>query len=194
MPGPPFWTQFRYRIEYWAFRAAGLIFGALPVETASAVSGSLWRHVAPFTSRHRRALGHLRDALPGKTSAEHEAIARDMWENLGRTFAESFHLQSLAASDRVSFENKDVLLRWAASEQGRVACAGHLGNWELAILGIMQVGAKPWSIYRALKNPIVDAEVLRMRSFLYTGGLLPKDRTSRGSSCAWCGTEARSAS
>ncbi|MCW6507270.1 hypothetical protein M8523_04470 [Hyphomicrobiales bacterium BP6-180914] len=146
----------------------------MKVETASRVSGSLWRHVAPMTHRHGRALGHLRDAFPEKTEAEREAIARAMWENLGRTFAESFHLKAIAASDRVRMENVELLQRWAARPGGKVACAGHLGNWELAILGIMQAGAQPWSIYRPMNNPLVDAEVLRMRSFLYTGGLEPK--------------------
>ena len=74
----------------------------------------------------------------------------------------------------MTFENEDVLAAWASEPGGKVACAGHLANWELAILGIMRQGAKPWSIYRAASNPLVDAEILRMRRFLYTGGLAPK--------------------
>ena len=138
------------------------------------MSGALWRHVAPLTHRHSRALSHLRDALPDLSESERERIIRSMWENLGRTFAESFHLDAIAASGRVTYENHDVLETWANRPGGRVACAGHLGNWELAILGIMRVGARPWSIYRPMNNPLVDAEVLRMRTFLYTGGLVPK--------------------
>ena len=168
------WTAFRYRIEYGLFRLAGLILKSLPVEAASAFSGMLWRQVAPHTHRHGRALAHLRAAMPDLDERETERIIRAMWENLGRTFAESFHLDAIVASGRVTFENHEVLESWAARPGGRVACAGHLGNWELAILGIMQAGAKPWSIYRPMNNPLVDAEVLRMRSFLYTGGLVPK--------------------
>jgi Kdo2-lipid IVA lauroyltransferase/acyltransferase len=156
------------------FRFAGFIFTALPLERASDVSGALWRHVAPLTHRHGRALSHLRDALPALSEAERERVIRSMWENLGRTFAESFHLHEIAASDRVVYENEAVLRAWAARPGGRVACAGHLGNWELAILGIMQAGAAPWSIYRPMNNPLVDAYVRRLRGFLYTGGLVPK--------------------
>jgi KDO2-lipid IV(A) lauroyltransferase len=169
------WTSFRFAIEYAAFRAAGLLFGSMKLEMASRVSGTLWRHLAPYSSRHGRALAHLARAFPEKTDAEREAIIRAMWENLGRTFGESFHLREIASSGRVTYENKEVLERWAAAPGGKVACAGHLGNWELAILGIMQQGAKPWSIYRPMKNPLVDAEIFRMRKFLYTGGLVPKN-------------------
>ena len=100
-----------------------------------------------------------------------------MWENLGRTFGESFHLAEIAASGRVAFENEAVLSAWATTSGGKVACAGHLANWELAILGIKEQGANPWSIYRAASNPLVDQVMRRMREFLYTGGLVPKGPT-----------------
>lgn len=171
------WTALRYRLEYVAFRSVGLIFGLLRVDTASSFSGWLWRSLAPYSHRHARAIANLAKAFPEKTAAEREVIARSMWENLGRTFGESFHLEELARGDRVRIENQDVLAAWAAHPGGKVACAGHLGNWELAILGLTRQGTKPWSIYRAAKNPLVDAEILRMRGFLYTGGLEPKSPT-----------------
>lgn len=171
------WPALRYRFEHTAFRAAGLLFRSMPVEAASAVSGALWRHVAPWAHRHKRALAHLAQAFPERTGEERERIARSMWENLGRTFGESFHLRDIAESDRITFENRDVLESWANRPGGKVACAGHLGNWELAILGIARQGARPWSIYRPLKNPLVDAEVLAMRQFLYEGGLVAKGPT-----------------
>lgn len=174
----PIWTALRYRFEYAAFHTIGLLFGALPIETASQVSGWLWRQLAPLSRRHARALANLARAFPEKERSEHERIARSMWDNLGRTFGESFHLAEIAASTRVIFENADVLEHWAEADGGKVACAGHLGNWELAILGIIQAGAKPWTIYRPAKNPLVDAEILELRRALYTqGGLLPKSPT-----------------
>ena len=169
-----FWTAIRYLVEYLVFRTVGALFGALPVETASSLSGWLWRHGAPLLRRHRRALAHLARAFPEKTEAERNTIASDMWENLGRTFGESFHLEEIASSGRVTFENEAVLTTWASASGGKIACAGHLANWELAILGIAQHGAKPWSIYRAASNPLVDDAILRMRRPFYPGGLVPK--------------------
>lgn len=174
----PIWTALRYRLEYAVFHTIGLLFGALPVETASQVSGWLWRHLAPLSRRHGRAMANLARAFPDKGTRERERIARAMWDNLGRTFGESFHLAEIAASGRVVFENAGVLKDWAAKDGGKVACAGHLGNWELAILGIVQAGARPWTIYRRAKNPLVDAEILELRQAVYTqGGLLPKSPT-----------------
>lgn len=169
------WLSLRYRLEYAGFRTAGWIFRRLGLERASALSGTLWRRLAPLSKRHGRALAHLAAAFPERTAAERERITLSMWENLGRNFAEAFFLEEIANSDRITYEGLDAFEAWAQLPNGRVACAGHLANWELAIRGIAWRGLEPWSIYQRIKNPLVDAEVLRMRSFLYTGGLLPKN-------------------
>ncbi|UDL95457.1 lauroyl acyltransferase [Lichenihabitans sp. PAMC28606] len=168
-------TSLKFGLEYAGFQLAALILGSLSVEAASNLSGSIWRKLAPRFRRHERALAHLASAFPELSSDEREAIAIAMWENLGRTFGEAFHLKEIAASGRVTIENQAIFEDWAAREGGKVACAGHLGNWELAILGISQRGLKPWSIYQRIKNPYVDRRVAGMRGFLYTGGLVQKN-------------------
>lgn len=168
------WLSVRYGLEHLAFRAAARLFRSLGLERASNVSGTLWRRFAPYSKRHHRALNHLALAFPEKTAAERQDICLGMWENLGRNFAEAFFLAEIAASDRITYEGLDAFEEWAKLPAGRVACAGHLANWELAILGIMRRGLKPWSIYQRIKNPLVDREVSAMRAFLYTGGLVAK--------------------
>ena len=103
-----FLKRARYAIEYAAFRFVAAVFGALPIETASSLSGFFWRLIAPRLTRHKRALDNLAAAFPEKTVAECEAIARAMWENLGRTFGEFFHIEELNAGDRVALERGPV--------------------------------------------------------------------------------------
>ncbi len=169
------WRSVRYRLEHLLFRAAGGLFRQLGLERASAVSGALWRRVAPFSKRHGRALGHLALAFPAMTDAERESVARGMWENLGRNFAEAFFLREIAASDRITFEDQEAFDVWRAWPGGKVACAAHLANWELTIAAATRSGLHPWSIYQKIKNPRVDQDVYDLRSFLYSGGLVPKD-------------------
>lgn len=169
------WRNARYRLERRLFRAAGALFRLMGLERASAVSGAIWRAVAPLTRRHGRALNHLALAMPEITPERRDAIVRAMWENLGRTFAEAFFLREIAASDRVTFENPDAFAAWRALPGGKVACAAHLANWELAIAPATRSGLAPWSIYKRLRNPLVDADVHALRAHLYTGGLVPKE-------------------
>ena len=167
-------TSLRYRLEDLAFVFAGLCFKALPLETASWLSGTLWRQLGPRlgSRRQTRALANLARAFPEKSAVEHKVLAAAMWENLGRTFAETFWLAEIAASDRLTVEAPHG---YETESTARVVCAAHQGNWEVAVLAVSSApNAQPAGIYQRIKNPLVDARVRRMRSFLYPGGLYAK--------------------
>ena len=164
----------RYRAEYAGFRLVSGFFGAFPLEFASALSGAGWRCIAPFTRRHQRAVSQLQRSFPERTAQECDRIARDMWEILGRTFAEFFHLDELFRSDRIVVENRDALLTETPPERGFVACAAHQGNWEIAVMGLPRRPVETAGLYQRIKNPYVDAYVRRMRETYYPGGLFEK--------------------
>jgi KDO2-lipid IV(A) lauroyltransferase len=164
----------RYRVEYGAFRLIGALLSALPVEVASNLSGAAWRTVAPRLSRHRRALAHLALAYPDRTLAERDDIARQMWENLGRTFAEFFHLEDLAAGDRARFLDPAGADELRKDYSRGVVCSPHIGNWELVVIAATRIGLKPAGVYQRIKNPFVDAYVTGIRQTLYPGGLYVK--------------------
>lgn len=166
-------ANWKAQAEYLGFRLVERLLSALPVETASGLMGALWRLVAPMLTRHRRALKHLALAYPDMPAAERERIARAMWEHLGRTFAEFFHLDAIAAQGRIAVESQEVFA--AMRNDGPfVVCAMHLGNWEL-LAGVSARGARPLAgVYQPLKNKKVDAEIKRLREPLYPLGLYPR--------------------
>ncbi|MBL8588681.1 MAG: lipid A biosynthesis acyltransferase [Methylobacteriaceae bacterium] len=166
--------KLRYAVEYGVFRLIAGLIRLLPVEAASAASGGVWRAFAPFLSRHRRAVMHLAAAFPDRSRAEIEAIARAMWANLGRTFAEAFHLDEYARGDRVTIDDEAALQALAARPGGAVFCSLHAGNWELAAVGGLRAGLNVAGVYQKIKNPYVDAFVTRQRAPLYPGGLYAK--------------------
>lgn len=163
---------FRHRLEYAGFRAAGALVRALPLETASNLSGFLWRVFAPFLKRHPRSVAHLRAAFPEKSVAECDQIARSMWETLGRIFAEGFRLHDIIAQGRIGIDPNaaDIIPK----DRRFVAAAAHQGNWELAAAALQQVGGRGAGIYQRIKNPLVEDYIRRIREPLYPGGLWPK--------------------
>jgi KDO2-lipid IV(A) lauroyltransferase len=163
----------RYRLEYAGFRLVEATTRALPLETASRASGLAWRLIAPRLYRQERVMRNLALAYPDMPDAQRKKLAADMWENLGRTFAESFRLETIAAEGRVTFESEEQMD--ALAEGGPcVVCGMHLGNWELVAYASKRIGAPFTGVYQRMSNPYVDAETLKMRAFLYQGGLLPK--------------------
>lgn len=166
--------RLRYALEYGAFRTVAALARTLPVEASSALSGRLWRLVAPRLSRHRRAMMHLAAAFPEKSRAELDALAHAMWDNLGRTFAEAFHLSEFAEGDRLVFEDEAALAALRARDGGAVFCSLHAGNWELAAIAGRRAGLDIAGVYQRIKNPFVDDFVTRQRAPFYPAGLHAK--------------------
>jgi Kdo2-lipid IVA lauroyltransferase/acyltransferase len=166
--------RLRYRIEYVAFLTLAAIIRALPLELVSDWSGVVWRLVAPHSRRHRRALSNLALAFPEKSPAEIEQIALTMWENLGRTFGEFFHLDRIFTSDRIEFESRQMFEALSNGSGRAVACGLHLGNWEVLTQSGLRLGWRPAGVYQKIANPFVDRYVSAMRAPYYPGGLMQK--------------------
>ena len=163
----------KFWVEYAAYRAVVALIRALPLETASDLMAAIWRAVAPRLKRHRRALAHLALAFPEKTPQERERIAREMWGHLGRTFAETFHLDALAAQDRVVMESAEQL-RVVREGGPYVMCQMHMGNWELTAALSTRLARPIAGVYQPLSNPLVDAHLLALRAPGYPLGLYPR--------------------
>ena len=136
-----------------------------------------WRLIAPYLQRQERALRNLKLAYPELSEAERKRIAAAMWENLGRTFGESFHLKEIIAQKRIRFEPVEQLEEIVRGGPC-VVCGLHLGNWELVAYASKLMGAPFTGVYQRLNNPLVDEETRKLRAFLYEGGLLPKTPVS----------------
>jgi KDO2-lipid IV(A) lauroyltransferase len=165
--------SWRERIEFAGFRLVAAASAALPMETASAWSGWCWRAVAPRLKRHRRALDNLALAYPEMSPAERQRVAVAMWDNLGRTFAEFFHLPIIAADGRLDLEPFE---RFEAIAKGApfVVCVLHMGNWELCSQAGLRFGVPLAGVYRSLSNPLIDEWTRQRRAPMYPGGLYGK--------------------
>ena len=170
---PSFAQNLRFRLEFVLVRAVAGALTALGVERASAFSGALWRWIAPWLPRHARAEANLARSIPTLSAAQRQKILSAMWDNLGRTFAEFFHLRRLLESDRLQLENPETFAALAA-RPGLVACAPHMGNWETLGPYALRQGAQVAGVYRELSNPLVEKYVHDLRAPFYPAGLLPK--------------------
>jgi KDO2-lipid IV(A) lauroyltransferase len=167
----------RYRLEYVLLRTIVGAVRAMPLETAANLSAWLWRLIAPWQRRHRRALDNLAVAFPEKTPQEREAIALAMWDNLGRVMAETMQIDRLIKDrDRLDIINKEVFGRYRDKLGPAIGVSLHMGNWELAIWPLTFAGANPAAVYRNVNNPYVDRYLRYQRRDLYPGGLFGRGK------------------
>ncbi|MFT4129585.1 lysophospholipid acyltransferase family protein [Labrys sp. (in: a-proteobacteria)] len=166
--------RIKYAFEYSALRALAGLLHILPIDFSSWVMGAIWRLVAPHLRRHERALRHLAAAYPEKSRAEIEAIARAMWMQLGRTFAEALISERIMRAGRIDDRTGTLLDTLKISGKGSVFVSMHTGNWELVIYPTLVRGIKAAGVYQRMKNPKVDDYIMLARRDRYARGLFAK--------------------
>ena len=137
----------------------------LGVERASNLGGWLLKTLGPKTGTHRTVTRNLRIAFPDMPAAEREALARDAWEQTGRTFAETAVMDQLTlASGRVEVVGMERLHAIRDSGRPVVFVSGHLANFELMAAAILASGVPCQITYRAANNPYVDRQIREARA------------------------------
>jgi KDO2-lipid IV(A) lauroyltransferase len=96
----------------------------------------------------RLALAHLAMAFPEKPEAERQAIARQMFVNLGRAAMEITSIRSYdhRLDTYVEMRDADLPRELVARGKGVIFVTGHLGNWELIARRIARAGIPNFAI------------------------------------------------
>ena len=131
------------RIEYAAAWTALGLMGILP--RSAAVWLGIWiLKLVPFVMKGLRRTGmrNLEIAFPEKSVAERKKILSGTFENLGRVLGElsqvgKFTREKLAEiiDFNLDEESKTLYAINKAEGRGVLITTGHLGNWELLVLG-----------------------------------------------------------
>ena len=145
--------------------------------------GKSWRLLGPLNPRHNRAMRHIDWALGDETTpTERGKTIRDMWENLGRTFAEALILDKIIRDQSRVQIDPAVLLEWTEGDAKAVIfISHHFGNWELNAAPALWHTDRPiMGVYKRVKNRLVEDWIKSLRDNIYKGGLYTKsDKPAR---------------
>lgn len=162
-----FFKNLQFGIEYVLVRLLAAIFSSLPWEKCSAVGGALGVFASMlFHRRFRLTIENLSLAFPGKNGSEIKTIARQSWENMGRTAAEFGKALSLDREEllkRCSIQNTQTMLSYLKAGKGVIIHLGHMANWEVMGIAFGASGLQMCAIARRIKNPYVNTWVTAMR-------------------------------
>ncbi len=163
----------RYAVEAAAAHLVYGFFSLLPLDAASATGGALMRAIGPRLKRSETtALPQIAAAFPALDDAAARGVVRQMWDNIGRIFAEYAHLDTIMS--RVTVVGREHLD--AARESGRplIFVTGHIGNWEISSIVVQSAGIPLNIVYRAPNNPWVERLLHRARQAGSGGGQIAK--------------------
>jgi Kdo2-lipid IVA lauroyltransferase/acyltransferase len=165
----------KHRLEFAIVWIAIKLFRALPMRAGVGFVAAVCRLVGPWLRQNRRALENLAIAFPERDAAARKAIARAMWANMGRVFAETFYIDRLIADpSRLEITDESHWRTEMHAAGSAVGVTAHIGNWELAIWPMTKFGLAPAGVYRPLVNPYLDRLLREQRAPLYPSGLLGK--------------------
>lgn len=157
-----------YFLQYLAVRLALGLLRLLPVDAASWLGGRLGRCLGPRLRRHAVARRNMERALPELSPAEIDAALVDMWDNLGRTFAEYAHLRTFRRAldngdGRIEVVGREHLQAAVEAGHGMIVFGGHFANWELGLLLQGETADEAALVYRRQNNPWIDRLLVQLR-------------------------------
>ena len=160
------------RAVFWLYRLSSGTLCLLPL-TAIFRVGWVLGTIAYFVSgKYRRLVRHNLGIAFGreKSGAELRTLARKHFATLGANLLSSIKLPRLSRAEIervVTMDGLETLTTGAAAGKGFVMVISHLGNWEMfAQLSPILFPCPVGTIYQALGNRFIDAEVRRDRARL----------------------------
>lgn len=165
-------TKTQIWLEYAAARSVLGIFSAMPrplaLRAASFASDLGYRSLG---SLRRTGMRNLEIAFPEKSAAEREVLLRGTFANLGRVLAEmsQFSTTTPAKLEKiVNFEldeaSRAIYARNKADRRGVLITTGHLGNWELLVMGFAALHEPISYLARPIDNPLIENLTVKLRT------------------------------
>lgn len=175
-------NPFRYMywlLEYLCMRLFLLAAQALPLPAALRFGEVVGRLTAFATPRRRRiAVGNLLHAYPEMSKAAAKRMVVKVYEHFWRFPVEmAFAPRLLRPSNfrkHVTIRHEDRLREVLSGGKGGIFVTAHLGVWEIFGFALRHLGATCHSVYRPVKNPLIDRYIRRQRAFF--GQVLVKRR------------------
>ena len=142
----------------------------LPAKAGIAFFCWFARVVGPLLPRHQVALNNLRKAYPEKDEAWVKQTAIEMWENMGRLFAEYVFLDKIFDFDPdakepglVEVDGIDIFIKLREEKKPHIFFTAHTGNFELLPICAATFDLNVTALFRPPNNPYIAKQVLRAR-------------------------------
>tara|TARA_Y100000591_G_scaffold314003_1_gene320083 strand:- start:9 stop:869 length:861 start_codon:yes stop_codon:yes gene_type:complete len=132
-----------------------ILFKILGVSKASSLGGKIFEIVGPYFRSKKIIYSNIKRAFPDKNEKNIKKIAKLMWNNYGRIFAEYMYIKDFRFNQlslNIKIEGKEVLDEIKKNNTQVIFISGHLSNFELMAMYLEKSGIKLSTIYRPLNN------------------------------------------
>ncbi|MDP2875295.1 MAG: lysophospholipid acyltransferase family protein [Holophaga sp.] len=142
----------------------------VPWRMMNALGSAVGRAMFWINGHHRRiVLDNLRQSNLGLTEAQVRSTARSCFRHFGSLFLSAVHLLHMKPEEVNRWVHVDGFEHWDAAQaagKGFIVLTAHYGHWEAMAMGLAVSGRPVAAIGRRLKNPLLEAKLLTLRSRL----------------------------
>ena len=142
------------------------LFKILGLNISSALGGKLFEKIGPLFRSKKLIHSNLKKAFPDISLDHLNRIAKMMWNNYGRVFAEYMFIKEFRedrSNKKIIIEGQEILEDIKKKNRSVVFISGHLSNFELMAMHIEKSGIKLSAIYRPLNNIFLNKIMERIR-------------------------------
>ena len=165
-------SKTQIRVEYAAVRFLLGTLGIMPRSLAVPVAIAFARAASHLLSSLRRTgMRNLEIAFPERSIDERKKLLRGTFENLGRVLGEVSQFPKTTPEKLrkiIDFElddlSRELYARNKADKRGVLITTGHLGNWELLVMGFAALHEPISYLARPIDNPLIEDLTVRFRT------------------------------
>ena len=156
----------KYFIQFLLTIFCFFIFKILGANLSSGISGKIFELIGPFFRSKQIIHANIKRGIPDIDSKNLENIARMMWNNYGRLFAEYMFIKDFRFGKlgrKIQIEGQEILDEIKKSKKQVIFISGHFSNFELMAMYLEKTGIKLSTIYRPLNNVFLNGIMEKIR-------------------------------
>ncbi len=165
--------KLRHFLEYFIAKVLLAFFSTLSFQMASDVGAKLSIILFSKSKRNQIARKNISYAMPELSANQIDCILTEMWDNLGRNFAELPHINKLSSEHIQKLVEISGINNISTTKKAALYFTAHLGNWEIAPKVFFDLGNPVNIVYRQANNPGLEKIIQKIRS-KYVINTLPK--------------------
>ncbi|MDA7444486.1 lysophospholipid acyltransferase family protein [Candidatus Pelagibacter ubique] len=158
--------KIKYFFEFLIISSLFIIYKFLGLEISSYISGKLFETFGPIFRSKNLIKTNIQRAIPKINTSKIKIIAKDMWNNYGRTLSEYMFLKGFRNDQyrsNINITGKEILQKIKIEKTPVIFVSGHFSNFELMAMEIEKSGVNLSAIYRPLNNIFLNILMERIR-------------------------------
>ena len=170
--------KIKYFVQYLVILFFFGIFKLIGINSSRNISAWIFVKLGFFTKKNKTLNQNLSNAYMNMDQQKKLEIAKNVWSNYGKIFAEYIFIKDFKNNPNISksivIENSEILKKIKIQSEPVIFVSGHFNNFELMAMSIEKLGIDLAAIYRPLNNIFLNPIMEDIRKKYICKNQIPK--------------------